>query len=58
MKDVGKFYGLLVYFTTFWYILSPFGIYCGYFGLFFPDLVYCSETNMATQFATSSFYGF
>jgi hypothetical protein len=37
MKDVGKFYGLLVYFTTIWYALWPFGIFCGYFGIYFSS---------------------
>jgi hypothetical protein len=36
MKLVENFYGHSVYFTTIWYILWPFGIFCGYFGTFFP----------------------
>jgi hypothetical protein len=28
MEDVGIFYGHLVYFTAFWYILPAFGIFC------------------------------
>jgi hypothetical protein len=36
MKDVGKFYDLLVNFTAILYILWPFGILCGHFGRFFP----------------------
>jgi hypothetical protein len=43
MKDVGKFYGHLVYFSAISYILWPFGIFyghlvyifCGRFGTFF-----------------------
>jgi hypothetical protein len=29
MEDVGIFYGHLVHFTVFWYILLTFGIFCG-----------------------------
>jgi hypothetical protein len=36
MKDVGKFYGHLVYFTATAYILWPFGYIFGYFGVVFP----------------------
>jgi hypothetical protein len=42
MKDVGKFYVPLVYvtaislFIAIWYILWPFGIFCGHFGIVFP----------------------
>jgi hypothetical protein len=36
MKDVGKFYVHLVYFTAILYILGPFVIFCGHFGIFFP----------------------
>jgi hypothetical protein len=35
MKEVGKFYGNLVYFTAISYMLWPFGIFCGHFGVFF-----------------------
>jgi hypothetical protein len=34
MKDVGKFYGHLVYFTAISYILWPFGIFYGHFGTY------------------------
>jgi hypothetical protein len=42
LKDVGMFYGYLVYFTSIWYNLWPFGIICGHlvyfsrFGVFGP----------------------
>jgi hypothetical protein len=29
MEDVGMFYGHLVYFTAYWYIVCPFGIFRG-----------------------------
>jgi hypothetical protein len=48
MKDVGKFYEHFVYFTSIWYILWPFGIFWGHFGIFFPVLVYCSKKNLTT----------
>jgi hypothetical protein len=35
MKYVGKFYVHLVYLTVILYILWPFGIFCGHFGIFF-----------------------
>jgi hypothetical protein len=35
MKDGGKVYGHLVYFTAISYILLSFGIFCGHFGIFF-----------------------
>jgi hypothetical protein len=34
MKDVGKFFGNLVYFTAISYILWSFCIFCGHFGIF------------------------
>jgi hypothetical protein len=33
MKDAGIFYGHLVYVTAISYILWPFGIFCGHFGV-------------------------
>jgi hypothetical protein len=36
MKDVKKFYGHSVYVTAISYILWPFGMFCGNFGIFFP----------------------
>jgi hypothetical protein len=35
IKDVGKIYGHLVYFTDISYIFGPFGTKCGHFGIFF-----------------------
>jgi hypothetical protein len=35
MKDVGKCYDRLVYFTAISYILWPFGIFCGCCAIFF-----------------------
>jgi hypothetical protein len=35
-KDVSKFYSHLIYFTAIPYILGPFVIFCGHFGIFFP----------------------
>jgi hypothetical protein len=35
MKDVGTFYVHLVYFTAILYILGPFVIFRGHFGIFF-----------------------
>jgi hypothetical protein len=34
MKEVGKFNGRLAYFTAISYMLWPFGIFCGHFGIF------------------------
>jgi hypothetical protein len=54
MKDVGKFYGHLVYFTAIWYILRHFGVLCGnllYFAVIwyiFPVLVFSTKKNLAT----------
>jgi hypothetical protein len=42
---LGIFYNHLVCFVPIWYILLPFGIFCDNF---FPVLVYCTETNLAT----------
>jgi hypothetical protein len=41
MDDVGIFYGHLVHFTVFCYILLTFGIVHGNL-LYFPDLVFCT----------------
>jgi hypothetical protein len=43
MKNPGIFYDHLVYFTAIGNILWPFGI-------FFPNLVFCTLKNLATQF--------
>jgi hypothetical protein len=42
MEDVGRFYGHLVHFTVFCYILCTFGIVCG-------DLVYFSFFGILYQ---------
>jgi hypothetical protein len=42
MEDVGLFYGHLVYFTTIWYIVRPFGI-------LYDSLVYFSHFGMLYQ---------
>jgi hypothetical protein len=44
VEDVGIFHGHLVYFMAIWYILWPFGIFYGHL----VNLVYCTETNLAT----------
>jgi hypothetical protein len=67
MEDVGIFYGDLLYFTAIWYILRPFVIFYGHllffyghlvyfwrFGIFFPVLVCCTETNLATLISARS----
>jgi hypothetical protein len=49
MEDVAIFYVHSVYFTAIWYILWPLGIFSGYLEhIFFPVLVRCSKTNLAT----------
>jgi hypothetical protein len=52
MKDVGKFYVNLVFFTAISYIVWPFGIFCGNFGNYFPVLVCCTTKNLATLLCT------
>jgi hypothetical protein len=47
MEVVGVFYGHLVHFTVFCYILWTFGIVCGNL-VFFPVLVFCNKKNLAT----------
>jgi hypothetical protein len=48
MKGAVIFYGHFVYFTAKWYILWPFGTLCDHLVYFFPVLVSCTETNLAT----------
>jgi hypothetical protein len=48
MKDVGKLYVYLVYFTAISYILWPFSIFCGHFWYIFPVLACYSKKNLAT----------
>jgi hypothetical protein len=47
MEDVGIFYGHLVHFTAFGYILWPFSIFFGHL-VYFSVLVYCTKKNLAT----------
>jgi hypothetical protein len=47
MENVGIFYGHWEYFTAIWYILWPFRIVV-VTRYFFPVLVYCVKTNLAT----------
>jgi hypothetical protein len=48
MEDVGIFYGHLVHFMAFWYILWTFGIVRGNLIFIFPVLVFCTKKNLAT----------
>jgi hypothetical protein len=51
MKDVDKFYILLVYFTAISLILWQFGVFCGHFVVIlqiFPILVCCTKKKLAT----------
>jgi hypothetical protein len=57
LKDVGKFYGHLVYFTAISYSLWPFGIFRGYFGIFFPVLVCYTKKNLATFVIFCGYFG-
>jgi hypothetical protein len=43
--NLGKFYGLLLYFMDIWYSSWQFGI-------FFPVLVFCTKKNPATLICT------
>jgi hypothetical protein len=47
MKQVGTFYGHLVYFKVIWYLLWPFGTFYGRL-VYFPVLVCCTKKNLAT----------
>jgi hypothetical protein len=47
LEDVGKLYGHSVYFTAISYILRPFGIFCGHFGIFFPFWYAVKNKNLA-----------
>jgi hypothetical protein len=47
MEDVGTFYDHLVYFTTIWYVLLPFGTFMVIWYVF-PVLVCCTKKNLAT----------
>jgi hypothetical protein len=48
MEDVGIFYGHLVHFTVFCYILWTFGIVPVNLVYFSPVLVFCIKKNLAT----------
>jgi hypothetical protein len=48
VEDVGIFYGHLVHFTVFCYILWTFDIVRGNLVYFFPVLVFCTKKNLAT----------
>jgi hypothetical protein len=50
MEDVGMdIYGHLVYFTTLWYTLWTFGIFCGKFDIYISAfLVCCTKKTLAT----------
>jgi hypothetical protein len=48
MRDVGQFFGHFVYFSAVWYILWPFGIFGGHFGIFFPFRCFGTKKNLAT----------
>jgi hypothetical protein len=56
MEDVGTFNVHLVYFTSIWYILWPFGRLYGYLVHFFLVLVSCAKKNLATLFSGSRFH--
>jgi hypothetical protein len=54
MKDVGIFFGHLVHFTVFCYILLTFGIVHGNLVYFPPVLVFCTKKNLATLVAAQT----
>jgi hypothetical protein len=54
MEDVVIYYGHLVHFAVFCYILWTFGIVCGNF-VYIPVLVCCYKKNLATLFTSSKF---
>jgi hypothetical protein len=43
--EVGKFYGRLVYFSAILYILLPFHIFYGHFGIFYRLGILCQEKS-------------
>jgi hypothetical protein len=45
MEDVGIFYGHFVYFTAKWYIIWPFGAFCGYSVYFCRFGMLCREKS-------------
>jgi hypothetical protein len=46
------FYSQMVHFMAIWYILWPFGTFCGHFVYISTILVSCTEKNLATLRAT------
>jgi hypothetical protein len=48
MEDVGTFYGRLVHFTVFCYILLTFGKVRGNVAYFIPFWYFCTKKNLAT----------
>jgi hypothetical protein len=48
MEDVGIFYGHLVHFMVFCYILWTLVIVRGNLVIFFPVVVFCTKKNLAT----------
>jgi hypothetical protein len=57
LEDVGIFYGNLVNFTVFCYILGTFGIIRGNLVYIFPVLVFCTKKNLATLYQTNADQG-
>jgi hypothetical protein len=55
MENVGIFYGHLVHFTVFCYILWTFGIVRGNLVYIFPALVFCTKKNLATLVTNARF---
>jgi hypothetical protein len=53
MEDDGIFYGHLVHFTVFCYILWTFGIVCGNL-VYYPLLVICTKKKLATLLSLPS----
>jgi hypothetical protein len=49
MEDVGIFYGHLVHFVVFCYILWTFGMVRGSLVYFFPFWYFCTKKNLATR---------
>jgi hypothetical protein len=37
MKNIGLCCGHLAYFVAIWYIVWPFGIFCGHFGMLYQE---------------------
>jgi hypothetical protein len=54
MKDDGKFYGHLVYFTAIWYIFGHL-VYFEVILVYFSVLVCCTDKNLANLAAEAGF---